>query len=144
MSQSMLFSRHLQTKDFRRAGFALITAVFSLAVLVPVTALAGPGGKLGLKSSLQNVVAYLQSDVAKFAMFIALMGVLAGIIFRSQRSESIGGLAAIAGAFVVLLNVQGIFSILGVTTASPMASESALSTHEALPVVQEAFLSLLC
>jgi hypothetical protein len=132
MNSFSLSFRHSELQDFRQAGYGLLTALCLAVLTLPMASFAGAGGSLGLASSLQGVLDYLQSDVAELVMFIALIGVLGGIIVRSQRSESIGGLASVAAAFVVLLNIDGITSILGTSTTTAMASETTASAQAVL------------
>lgn len=118
-------TRFSHARDFLNAAFALAVVALAIGILAPEVALAGTGGgggvDLGIEAALTTIRDYLQGPIVTIAGTISMIGILGMVIFRSQRGESITGLAAVAAALVVILNITSVFDLLGITAGASMA-----------------------
>jgi uncharacterized membrane protein len=141
MSHDRSFFDRIRSQDITRAGLALVGLAALSLVAIPQVALAtGAGVDLGLKAGIKGVRKFLTGPIATITATVAMIAVLAGIIMRSQRGESIGGLAAIGAALLLVLNVETILDLIGATAGSSMAT--AHSTTLADPSTVETAVSI--
>lgn len=102
--------------------FLLALLVLLLSLLVPHPTFAtGTGPDLGLQSALIQVRKFLTGPVVTAAATVAMVGVLYGIIIRSQRGESISSLAAIACALILITNIQELMDLIGASAGASMS-----------------------
>lgn len=104
----------------------LVLSIFPL--IFPHFAFAGGSGPdLGLQSALIQVRKFLTGPVVTAAATVAMVGVLYGIIIRSQRGESISSLAAIACSLILITNIQELMALIGASAGSSMMSAEAVT-----------------
>jgi type IV secretory pathway VirB2 component (pilin) len=125
LSFSDRFSRFTQKEDIRDAALSfllgLVTLMLGAVFLSPEIVLAGSGGPaLGIDSALQNIIDYLTGPVAISVGTIAMIGILVGVLVRSQRGESIGGLAAAAASLLVILNIDSMIKLISASASAGM------------------------
>lgn len=135
MTNERSFIAHVRSQDIKRAGMALVGLAALALLTIPHFALAGGAGvDLGLKAGIKGVRKFLTGPIATITATVAMIGVLAGIIMRSQRGESIGGLAAIGAALLLVLNVETILDLIGATAGSSMATAQSAQLTSATTV----------
>lgn len=78
----------------------------------------------GVKSWLEFLINTLTGTPAKLVASVGMMAVLYGIVVRAQRGEPIQGLATIAAAFILLVNVKDILQFAGYYYALPASPNS--------------------
>lgn len=116
---SFLFRSPPSNPSSSLSGLALLFLLLTL--VVPNIALAtGTGPDLGLQSALIQIRKFLTGPVVTAAATVAMVGVLYGIIIRSQRGESISSLAAIACALILITNIQELMDLIGASAGSSM------------------------
>lgn len=121
MLRSTRFSRHPSSLDYRRGFLVVVTSL-----VTPSVALASSGTPVavdfGIYNALLIIRGYLQGPVVKIAGTIAMAGILVGVIVRAQRQESIRSLAAVGVSLLIILNIQEVTGLLGISTGASMAS----------------------
>ena len=119
LSSKLKGSSNLLLKGSLLALFALV-----LGALCPDLLFAGasegyqPG--IGIQTALITIQKTLQGPIARITAAISMIAVLGGIIFRSQRGESVNGLAAVGVAIILIMNIQTVLSVLGVQEGATM------------------------
>lgn len=125
----------VRTKDLRRASFTLL-ALLAVAILpeAAYASLSGgsaSGANLGIQDALTTITDYITGPVATAAATVAMVAILGGIIVRSQRGESITSLASVGVALVVIVNIEEVMTLLGLSQGATMASpEKATAASE--------------
>lgn len=109
-------------------AFVTLLGLSMCLLIAPHLVLAGgTGPDLGLQSALIQVRKFLTGPVVTAAATVAMVGVLYGIIIRSQRGESISSLAAIACSLILITNIEELMDLIGASAGSSMISAESVT-----------------
>ena len=118
----MQMSKRTDSSSLPSWGFWMISGAVGVVLLLVMTqpsyaVSAGPGN---LELTLMNVVDYLTGTTAQILGSLAMVGVLYGVIMRSQRGESVSSLATIGVALILIVNLQDIIDLLPFAVGASM------------------------
>ena len=90
-----------------------------LAIKPSFATSAGPSGG-SLELTLMHAVDYLTGPTAQILGSLAMVGVLYGVIMRSQRGESVASLTTIGIALILIMNLGELISYLPFSVGASM------------------------